>query len=87
MDDVSCLRFIKMLQLRQSFEQFSTFYNFGDDVEVFIILQKIDNSDDVRMTLAAEYAQFILKKLNVYLLFLYLLLCHDFDCELFAWCF
>ena len=84
MDYIHCLAFSKAGYFGQSLEKFATFNKFWYNIVIFIILDQIYYSDNVWVTLFPKNGEFILKQLNINLLFLYCSFLHDFDCEGFS---
>ena len=48
-DDISCLTLSEVGQFRQSFEKLSAFYKLRYNVVIFIIFNKVNDSDNVRV--------------------------------------
>jgi hypothetical protein len=47
MDNISCLTLSEVGQFRQSFEKLSAFYKFRYHVVIFIIFNKVNDSDNI----------------------------------------
>ena len=86
MNDISSLALCKVLEFCKPFEKFTASNKFRDHVIIFLIFHQINYSNNVWMWFLTQNRQFILKKLDINFLLLYLLFLHDFNSEFFVCC-